>query len=160
MEHAELLTVTVSPFATIAIGIIRIVPAGVAVEVRVELSSRMAAQKGQVHVIGDFDRTGVLRGDVRTAHERRTSGIELVEVYALPAHGLLKCLRLPSAVAFDGGVGVPTTHPHRTVMVYAACAEGLPDLRSALELDGTDVAQRHAGFGHTEEAGYSLAEVV
>ena len=72
----------------------------------------------------------------------------------------MKCLRLPSAVAFDGGVGVPTTHPLRTVMVHAACAEGLPDLRGALELDGTDVAQRHAGFGHAEETGDALTEVV
>ena len=77
LKYAELLAVVVSPLATIAIGIIRIVPAGVAVEVRVELSSRMAAQKGQVHVIGDFDRTGVLCGDVSTAHETRTGSIKL-----------------------------------------------------------------------------------
>ena len=77
LKYAELLAVVVSPLVTIAIGVIRIVPAGIAVEVRVELSSRMAAQKGQVHVIGDFDRTGVLCGDVSAAHEARAGGIKL-----------------------------------------------------------------------------------
>ena len=77
LKYAELLAVVVSPLVTIAIGVIRIVPAGIAVEVRVELSSRMAAQKGQVHVIGDFDRTGVLCGDVSAAQEARAGGIKL-----------------------------------------------------------------------------------
>ena len=45
-------------------------------------------------------------------------------------------------------------------MIYASRVEGLADPRGALELDCPDVVYGHTGFGHTEERGHALDEVV
>ena len=45
-------------------------------------------------------------------------------------------------------------------MIYASRVEGLTDPRGTLELDCPDVVHGHTGFGHTEERGHALDEVV
>ena len=113
-----------------------------------------------MHIISDSAHGSILRWNVSTAHQARACGVQLREVHGLPAHGLLKGLGFPSAIALDCGTRVPAPHPIGVVMIYASRVEGLADPRGALELDCPDVVYGHTGFGHTEERGHALDEVV
>ena len=114
-----------------------------------------------MRLLGDFHRAGVLCPHVGGPFDGVVTGFELGQVHRLPAHGLIDGLALVVAEArvLDGGQGVPGDLL-AGVAVLTLSAEGLADVGCAGELERPDVVHGHTGFGHAEEGGNVLAEVV
>ena len=157
LEYTEVLAVMVRPFIAVSVSVRRIIVVGVILEIGIDTG--MGAQESQVHLISDFDRPCVLNWNVAGAHEATTGDEQYVYVNTLPSHSLLGGFGFPAAIALNCGLCVGA-YFSVVIPVRAIRSEGLTDLRGAFELDGADVVHGHARFGHAEEAGDTLAEVV
>ena len=138
-ENANVLTVTVRVLVAVAVLIAPDVGIGIVLEVRADTD--VAAGQGEVRLLVDFHRAGVLRWDFGVTHDGVVASLQGVEVHGLPAHGLPDGLVLVTSTGgvLDGGKVVTGTGAATIVDVLTASAEGHTDPRGALELPCADV---------------------